>query len=71
MTKTELTEINKRGYQYDNDLTSLLENNPTILTAGEAYQLYQSIKDNYVNADRALCLSFEVLRINKSRAEKQ
>ena len=65
MTKTELTEINKRGYQYDNDLTSLLENNPTILTAGEAYQLYQSIKDNYVNADRALCLSFEVLRINK------
>ena len=33
MTKTELIDINKRGYKYDNDLTSLLKKNPTILTA--------------------------------------
>ena len=71
MTKTELININKRGYKYDNDLASLLEKNPTVLTANEAYQLYQSIKDNYADTDKALCLSFEVLRINKSRAEKQ
>ena len=65
MTKTELTEINKRGYKYDNNLASLLEKNPKVLTAGEAYQLYESIKDNYADTDKALCLSFEVLRINK------
>ena len=65
MTKTELIEINKRGYQYDKDLASLLENNPTILTSSDAYQLYESIKDNYADTDKALCFSFEVLRINK------
>ena len=65
MTKTELININKRGYKYDNDLATLIKNNPTILTAGEAYQLYESIKDDYVDTDKALCLSFEVLRINK------
>ena len=71
MTKTELININKRGYQYERDLASLLENNPTILTADDAYNLYQSIKDDCDNPDRTLCFCFEVLRINKSRAEKQ
>ena len=71
MTKTELININKRGYQYERDLASLLENNPNLLTPADAYKLYQSIKDNYADTDKALCLSFEVLRINKSRAEKQ
>ena len=71
MTKTELMEINKRGYKYDRDLASLLEKNPTVLTADDAYKLYQSIKDDYADSDRALCLSYEVLRINKSRTEKQ
>ena len=69
MTKTELININKRGYQYDNDLATLLENNPNVLTANDAYSLYQSIKDDYVDSDKALCLSFEVLRINKKRGE--
>ena len=67
MTKTELMEINKRGYQYDNDLATLLEKNPNLLTPAEAYKLYQSIKDGYADTDKALCLSFEVLRINKSK----
>ena len=65
MTKTELIDINKRGYKYDNDLATLIKNNPTILTANDAYQLYESIKDDYDNADKALCLCFEVLKINK------
>lgn len=65
MTKTELININKRGYAYDNNLATLLENNPEILTPNEAYDLYQSIKDDYDDTDLALCLSFEVLRINR------
>ena len=65
MTKTELIEINKRGYRYDNDLRLLIANNPNVLTSDDAYSLYESIKNDYVNADKALCLSFEVLRINK------
>ena len=65
MTKTELVNINKRGYAYDNNLASLLEKNPTVLTPNQAYSLYQSIRDNYDDADLALCLSFEVLRINR------
>ena len=67
MTKKELMEINKRGYKYDRDLASLLEKNPKVLTANEAYQLYESIKDGYADTDRALCLCFEVLRINKKK----
>ena len=71
MTKKELMEINKRGYQYDRDLATLLKNNPKVLTFNEAYSLYQSIKDGYADSDKALCLSFEVLRINNKRGEKQ
>lgn len=65
MTKTELININKRGYNYDNNLAALLKNNPTVLTPKEAYDLYQFIKNDYEDADTALCLSFEVLRINR------
>lgn len=69
MTKIELIDINKRGYQYNNNLANLLKNNPTILTANDAYSLYESIKNNFDNADIALCLSFEVLRINKKKVK--
>ena len=65
MTKTELININKRGYAYDNNLAALLKNNPTVLTPKEAYSLYESIKNDYDDTDLALCLSFEVLRINR------
>ena len=65
MTKTELININKRGYAYDNNLATLLENNPEILTPNQAYDLYQFIKNDYEDSDTALCLSFEVLRINR------
>lgn len=65
MTKTELININKRGYKYDNNLAALLKNNPTVLTPNAAYNLYESIRDDYDNSDTALCLSFEVLRINR------
>ncbi|CAB4144112.1 hypothetical protein UFOVP455_21 [uncultured Caudovirales phage] len=70
MTKIELMNINKRGYQYNNNLATLLKNNSTILTAADAYNLYESIKNDYDNADIALCLSFEILRINKENKTK-
>ena len=69
MTKTQLININRRGYQYNNNLATLLENNPSIVTANDAYSLYESIKNDYDNADIALCLSFEVLRINKKKVK--
>lgn len=65
MTKTELVNINKKGYFYDHQLRELLEQNNKIDTPQQAYQLYESIKNNYEDADLALCLSFEVLRINR------
>jgi hypothetical protein len=71
MTKIELMNINKRGYQYNNNLATLLKNNSTILTANDAYSLYESIKNDCDNADIALCLSFEILRINKENKKKE
>lgn len=65
MTKNELIEINKRGYHYDQQLSELLTKNNEIQTPQEAYKLYESIKDDYDDTDLALCLSFEVLRINR------
>ena len=65
MTKNELIEINKRGYHYDQQLSELLTKNNEIKTPQEAYKLYESIKHDYDDTDLALCLSFEVLRINR------